>query len=63
MTNPPKQYGKQRRRDEGLNESPMGGNDGWREEMIKIEGAVDEDDQSKASSKTSSNHDHDLISL
>jgi hypothetical protein len=60
MTNP-KQYGKGRRRDEGSNESPMGGNDGGREEMIKIEGADDEDDQLKASSKTSSNHDHDLM--
>jgi hypothetical protein len=51
-----KQYGKQRRIDEGSNESPMGGNDGGREEMIKIEGAVDKYNQSKASSKTSSNH-------
>jgi hypothetical protein len=33
------------RRDEGSNESPMGGNDGGREEMIKIKGAVDEHDQ------------------
>jgi hypothetical protein len=34
---------------------------GRREEMIKIKGVVDEDDQSKVSSKTSSNHDHDLM--
>jgi hypothetical protein len=38
----------------------VGGNDGGREEVIKIEGAVDEHDHSKASSKTSSkNHDHE----
>jgi hypothetical protein len=30
-------------------------------EMIKIEGVVDEHDQSKASKKTSSNHDHDWM--
>jgi hypothetical protein len=41
----------------------MGGNDGGREEMIKMEGVVDEHDQSKASSKTSSNHDHGLIMM
>jgi hypothetical protein len=60
MTNP-KQYGKRTRRDEGSNESPMGGNDGRRDEMIKIKGAVNEHDQLKASSKTSSNHDHELM--